>query len=191
MTVTRPDFHNRGCLLITLWFASFFVALPFQLLAKQRPCWIILLPMCRARSKQAQWEKTAPLKPCLGTRRGIISCSRWWHQHMCTKPIRLHAWAFEWVEKEIESENVWREKERRGAYMAFMYLWQLYFQDCLRAILHAFKFVGCSQLGIKHPDAEVYLYREVMKTVTVLPLKPCVYALLMKFDGGTKQGVSL
>lgn len=30
-----------------------------------------------------------------------------------------------------------------------------------------------------------------MKTVTVLPLKACVYALLMKCDGGMKQGVSL
>lgn len=25
---------------------------------------------------------------------GDILCSQWWHQHMCTKPTRLHAWAF-------------------------------------------------------------------------------------------------
>lgn len=45
--------------------------------------------------------------------RGNILCSQWWHQHMCTKPTRLHAWAFEWVEEEIESENVWGGKKRR------------------------------------------------------------------------------
>lgn len=83
----------------------------------QHCCWIILW---LSHARVQDWvkistvrEKCAP-EASFKNHRGIILCSQWWHQHMCTKPTRLHAWAFEWVEEEIESENVWRGKKREG-----------------------------------------------------------------------------
>lgn len=143
--------------------------------------------MCKIESKYTQWEKAAILKPCLRNIGEIFLCSQPWHQHMCTKPTRLYAWAFVWVEEEIESENVWEGKERRRDYMAFMYLGLL--DSCNRTACEpfckAYAFVGWSQLDIKHLDieGEGLFFRELRGNVRVSPLKPCIYALLMKCDG--------
>lgn len=79
-----------------------------------------------------------------------------------------------------------REKERLyGFHVSVAVIFSVMRLDCLWTVLHAYEFVGWSQLDIKHPDTEVFLFffREVRGNVTVSPLKPCIYALLMKCDG--------
>lgn len=108
------------------------------------------------------------------------------HVYETNKITRL---GFEWVEEEIESENVWgvkREKERLyGFYVSVAVIFSVMRLDCLWTILHGYEFVGWSQLDIKHPDTEGegLFFRDLRRNVTVSPLKHCIYALLMKFDG--------
>lgn len=144
--------------------------------------------MCSTESKISTVRENCTPEASFKDHRGNISCSQWWHQHMCTKPTRLHAWAFEWVEEEIESEDVWggkREKERLyGFHVSVAVIFSVMRLDCLWTVFHAYKFVGWSQLDIKHPDTEGegLFFRDLRGNVTVSPLKPCIYALLIKCD---------
>lgn len=124
-------------------------------------------------------EKTDPLKPRLGTHKRIISRSQWWHQHVYQTNMIIR------LGFRVGGERLrvrMGKREKRSIY-GFHVAVAVIFSGLPESHFASYTFVGWSQLGVKHPDTEVYLYREVMETVTVLPLKSWGYALLMKCDG--------
>lgn len=118
--------------------------------------------MCRTGSKEAQWEQNALLKPHLGTvgelfyvhKDDINTCAP--NQQDYTLGLSS-GWRKRLRVRICEGEK----KERRRDYTAFMYLWQLYFQQCDRTVcepLYVLMKIGGlteqDEKKQKHPDSE-------------------------------------
>lgn len=95
---------------------------------------------------------------------------------------------FEWVEEGFRVRTCeWRKVKETiwlscicGSYVPVIQT------EHFRAIMQAYEIVGWSELNIRHSDTEGegLSFKELIGNARVSPLKPCIYALLMKCDGG-------
>lgn len=97
---------------------------------------------------------------------------------------------FEWVEEEIESENVWGGKKREGETIWLSCICGSYIFSNARGLTvnHLARFWICRLITARykaswHRGWRYIFFTELRGNVTVSPLKPCIYALLMKCDG--------
>lgn len=94
---------------------------------------------------------------------------------------------FEWVEEGFRVTMwEWKKVKERlcGFHVSVTVIFSVKQREYSRAVMHKYEFVGWSPLDIGHSDSEGegLSFGELIGNATVSPLKPCIYALLMKCD---------
>lgn len=133
-------------------------------------------------------KKRALLKPRLSAI-GVIFYAHNDDINTCVQNQRDYTLGlFEWVEEGFRVRTCEWRKVKEGLYsfhVAVAVVFPVIQGEHFRAAMHAYAFVGWSESDIRHSDSEGegLSFRELIGNARVSPLKPCMYALLMKCDG--------